>query len=179
MQLGSDFFEADTVSVARDLLGKELLYKGCGGIIIETEAYHQSEAACHAYQGKQTPRTLTMFQKAGTLYVYRIHQVICLNIVTETEGIGSAVLIRALKPTTGIAQMRQRRSHKPTDLCSGPGKLCQSLGINLGLNGAFLQDNSDFIIRDKGEKMQHILSTPRIGISKATDLLWRFCVGLE
>src|SRR5262245_53691796 len=108
-QLPAAFFQRDTVQVARDLLGKTLVCGPCAGQIVETEAYHQhGDAACHAYRGP-TRRNASMFRPGGTVYIYRIHQVFCLNLVTESEGVGSAVLIRAIVPTTSIELMRDRR----------------------------------------------------------------------
>ena len=146
------------LEVAPALLGCIVEFEGCAGRIVETEAYHMTEAACHAYVGL-TARTSTLFGAPGTAYVYRSYGIHALvNAVCEPEGVGAAVLIRALEPRAGIRAMRARRGlDAPAQLCSGPGKLTQALGIGLGLNGTDV-----------------VRSAPRIGITKAIDLDWRF-----
>lgn len=169
--------------MAQALLGKYLVHGPCVGQIIETEAYHQQgDESCHAYRG-MTKRNATMFQRGGYLYVYRIHQVHCLNVVTETAGIGSAVLIRAIRPVAGIALMHQRRPPGTSfkQLANGPGKLCQALGIDRAMDGCDLTGSDPLIwIGEDGSDFSALIqASPRIGIRKATDLLWRFVVPWE
>jgi DNA-3-methyladenine glycosylase len=147
-------------------------------VIVETEAYHESEPACHAYIGR-TARTVPLFGRAGTAYVYFSYGMhALLNVVCEREGVGAAVLIRALEPLEGIELMRERRGlARDEDLCSGPGKLTQALGVGLELNGTDLfagpiRLGPAIAPRDGRDR---ILSGTRIGITKAPDLPWRFC----
>jgi DNA-3-methyladenine glycosylase len=161
-------------------------------VIVETEAYHESEPACHAYIGR-TARTVPLFGRAGTAYVYFSYGMhALLNVVCEREGVGAAVLIRALEPLEGIELMRERRGLVTTrppsrrrwgqtprdeDLCSGPGKLTQALGVGLELNGTDLFAGPIRLgpaIAPRGGR-DRILSGTRIGITKAPDLPWRFC----
>src|SRR5258708_3397531 len=134
------FFARSVHAVAPDLIGATLLSRGVGGIIVEVEAYHHTEAAAHSYRGP-TPRNAVMFGPPGYAYVYRSYGIHwCVNFVCEPEGSASAVLIRALQPIEGIATMRRRRGL--TDerlLCSGPGRLCQALGITDAANGLALE----------------------------------------
>lgn len=180
-RLNQEFFARPVEIVARELLGKILICGSCQGEIIETEAYHEREAACHAWQGRQTSRNKAMFAEPGTLYIYRIHQVFCLNIVAENKGTAAAVLIRALRPLAGLAQMRQRRGtlRKDEELCNGPGKLCQALGLDLHYNyQTVFSAESPLYLEDRGccYPTDQILVTPRIGISKAKELPWRFAI---
>jgi DNA-3-methyladenine glycosylase len=175
--LGSEFFERSVHEVARDLIGCELSFAGAGGVIVETESYERDDPACHAYVGL-TPRTTTLFGPPGRAYVYLsygIHSL--LNAVAEPEGSAAAVLIRALEPTHGIAQMARRRGRAETrELCSGPGKLTEALGIGLEHNGVSLGE-PPFEIRDRaGERSSvEVLTGPRIGITRAVERPWRFC----
>jgi DNA-3-methyladenine glycosylase len=169
------------LEVAPELIGCLVEHQGCSGVIVETEAYHESEPACHAYAGL-TPRTEVLFGAPGIAYVYRsygIHGL--LNAVCEGVGIGAAVLIRALAPVEGIEQMRVRRGlgggrpARDRELCSGPGKLTQALGIWLDENGSSLtsgpvriHERSD-AWRDPG-----VVVGTRIGITRAVELPWRF-----
>lgn len=178
--LGIGFFERAPRPVARDLVGCELLYEGVGGIIVETEAYEADDPACHAFVGR-TARTDVLFGPAGHAYVYLcygIHRM--LNVVTEPEGIAAAVLIRAIEPRAGIETMKLRRGGgaSPTrDLCSGPGKLCEALGIELGLTRAsLLEPPFTLTARPAGARRPAIVAGPRIGITKAADLPWRYCL---
>jgi DNA-3-methyladenine glycosylase len=146
-------------------------------VIVETEAYHHSEPACHAYVGL-TARTSTLFGAAGTAYVYRSYGIhALLNAVCEPEDVGAAVLIRALEPLDGIEVMRARRGvARDVDLCNGPGKLTQALGIDLALNATSLHHGPVAIEARPPEWAAPALVTgPRVGITKAADLPWRFC----
>jgi DNA-3-methyladenine glycosylase len=163
------------VDVARDLVGCTVRHGETSGRIVETEAYHDSEPACHAFVGL-TPRTRVLFGAPGLAYVYRSYGIhALLNAVTEPEGTGAAVLIRALEPVDGIDLMRERRGlERIEDLCSGPGKLTQALGIGLDLNGSSLAGPIELLPRAAGERPRTAVGT-RIGITKAVELPWRFC----
>ncbi len=171
--LGADFFDRSVHDVARELIGCELLVDGVGGVIVETESYERDDPACHAYAGL-TPRTATLFGPPGRAYVYLsygIHSL--LNAVCEPDGSAAAVLIRALEPTEGLAAMRRRRSRADArELCSGPGKLTEALGVGLVDNEKPL-DRAPFEVR-AGEP-RAVVTGPRVGITKATELPWRFC----
>jgi DNA-3-methyladenine glycosylase len=175
--LSADFYERPVLEVARDLIGCTVEHAGTAGVIVETEAYHDSEPASHAFVGL-TPRTRTLFGKPGRAYVYLsygIHEL--LNAVCEPEGVGAAVLIRALEPLSGIEMMRKRRGlMRIEDLCSGPGKLTQALDVSLDENGSSLTSGPVRIGPRRGDwKSPLVVSGPRIGITKAVDLRWRFC----
>jgi DNA-3-methyladenine glycosylase len=177
--LRSDFYERPVLEVARALIGCSVECGGAAGVIVETEAYHDSEPASHAFIGL-TPRTQTLFGAPGKAYVYRSYGIhALLNAVCEPEGIGAAVLIRALEPLSGIERMRERRGALLSDeqLCSGPGKLSQALGVTLAHNGCDLADGP-VRIRARAPLWQapEIVTAPRVGITKATDLPWRFYV---
>lgn len=173
-RLGTRFFERPVCEVARELIGCELLVGGTGGVIVETEAYHQDEPACHAHVGL-TPRTRTLFGPPGRAYVYLsygIHSL--LNAVCEPEGTGAAVLIRALEPRFGLERMATRRGVDDERLlCSGPGRLGEALGITLGDDGRRL-DEAPFELRRR-RAQPAVAATRRIGISRAAELPWRFC----
>jgi DNA-3-methyladenine glycosylase len=170
------FFERPVLEVARDLVGCVVRHGDSAGVIVETEAYHDSEPACHAYVGL-TRRTATLFGPPGRAYVYRSYGVhAMLNAVTEAEGVGAAVLIRALEPVVGLDAMRARRGlDRPEDLCSGPGRLTQALGIGLDLNATDLS-TGPIRIEPRGRAWrERVLATaPRVGITKAVELPWRF-----
>jgi DNA-3-methyladenine glycosylase len=176
-RLEADFFDRSVHEVARDLIGSELLFDGAGGIVVETESYERDDPACHAYVGL-TPRTATLFGPAGRAYVYLsygIHSL--LNAVAEPEGSAAAVLIRALEPRYGIERMVERRNGAGLrELCSGPGKLTEALGIGLEKNGASLSA-PPFELRSRPREWQgvEVATGPRIGITKATEYPWRFC----
>jgi DNA-3-methyladenine glycosylase len=177
MRLGRDFYARSVHDVARDLVGCVVRHGETAGRIAETESYHMEEPACHAYSGV-TSRTRTLFGPPGNAYVYfsyGIHSL--LNAVAEEEGVGAAVLIRALEPFDGIEVMRERRGvARDEELCNGPGKLTQALGIGLPLNGTSLGDGPIAILRrESGAREPRIVMGERIGISKAADLPWRFC----
>jgi DNA-3-methyladenine glycosylase len=171
------FYERPVVEVARDLIGCVVAHDGCAGAIVETEAYHDSEPACHAYVGL-TERTRVLFGPPGHAYVYRSYGIhACLNAVCEPPGVGAAVLIRALEPVEGIELMRARRGlDRLEDLCSGPGKLTQALGIELVDNGCDLSRGPVVIKpRPRSWNGTQVGASRRIGITKATELEWRFC----
>jgi DNA-3-methyladenine glycosylase len=175
--LGQAFFDRPVLAVARDLVGCTVSHGDTAGVIVETEAYHHSEPACHAYVGL-TPRTATLFGPPGLAYVYRSYGVhALLNAVSEPEGVGAAVLIRALAPLEGIEHMRARRGlHRLEDLCSGPGKLTQALGIGLDRNGTSLSDGPiRFGPPPAGAAPVSVAVGPRVGITRAVELPWRFC----
>jgi DNA-3-methyladenine glycosylase len=175
--LSHDFYARPVLEVARDLIGCTVTHGATSGVIVETEAYHESEPACHAFVGL-TPRTRTLFGEPGRAYVYRSYGIhALLNAVCEPEGVGAAVLIRALEPLSGIETMRMRRGLTRTeDLCSGPGKLTQALGISLEENGSCLSSGPVRIGPRRGDwRSPTVVSGKRIGISKAVDLRWRFC----
>jgi len=173
---GRAFFARPVVDVARDLVGWTVRHGETAGVIVETEAYHQEEPACHAYVGV-TPRTATLFEGPGVAYVYRSYGIhALLNAVCELEGVGAAVLIRALEPTEGIELMRRRRGRERIeDLCSGPGKLTQALGIGLDRNGTNLLGTGPITLEPPPASRALLLVGPRVGITRGTELPWRFC----
>jgi DNA-3-methyladenine glycosylase len=171
------FYDRPVVEVAPDLVGCTVTHQGTGGVIVEAEAYHHSEPACHAFGGI-TPSTATLWGPPGRAYVYRSYGIhAMLNAVTEPEGVGAAVLIRALEPLTGIPEMRARRGLTgDRDLCSGPGKLTQALGIGLDLNGTDLLEGPIRLGPPPPDRPRpEVLVDRRIGITKAVELPWRFC----
>jgi DNA-3-methyladenine glycosylase len=171
------FFDRPVLEVAQDLVGCTVRHAGTAGVIVETEAYHHSEPACHAYVGL-TARTSTLFGPPGIAYVYRSYGIhAMLNAVCEPEGAGAAVLIRALEPVEGVDLMRaRRRVDRLEELCSGPGKLCQALGIGLDLNATSLLDGPIRIEPPPaGAGDLELAVGRRIGITKAAELEWRFC----
>ena len=177
MRLDRDFYARSVHEVARDLIGCVVRHGETAGRIVETESYHMDEPACHAYAGL-TERTRPLFGPPGRAYVYfsyGIHSL--LNAVCEEDGIGAAVLIRALEPVDGIEEMRGRRGLQlATDLCSGPAKLTQALGIGVSLNDSSLLDGPIAVLeREPGAGQPRVVVGERIGITKAADLPWRFC----
>jgi DNA-3-methyladenine glycosylase len=195
--LAPELYDRPVVEVARELIGCVVEHGGSAGVIVETEAYHESEPACHAFVGL-TPRTSTLFGPPGRAYVYRSYGIhAMLNAVCESEGVGAAVLIRALEPIAGLARMRARRgatagsaragacagrlgargSLSVHDLCSGPGKLTQALGISLHENGGDLASGPVRIGPRPPDWLEPaIVASTRVGITKAVDLRWRFSV---
>src|SRR5437588_9675320 len=171
--LKRSFFDRSVHEVAPDLIGATLLVNGAGGLIVEVEAYHHTDPAAHSFRGP-TPRNKVMFGPPGVTYVYRSYGIHwCLNFVCEEEGSASAVLIRALEPTHGIAAMRRRRGlHGERSLCSGPGKLTEALGITIAHSELPL-DRPPFALHARTGKA-NIISGVRIGITKAADLPWRY-----
>jgi DNA-3-methyladenine glycosylase len=172
------FYTRPVLEVAHDLIGCTVSYGGASGVIVETEAYHQSEPACHAFVGL-TPRTSTLFGAPGRAYVYRSYGIhALLNAVCEPVGVGAAVLIRALQPLRGVEAMRDRRGvTRLTELCSGPGKLTQALGVEVKHNGTDLRRGLIRIRRRSPEWQDPgVIRSERIGITKAVELRWRFCV---
>jgi DNA-3-methyladenine glycosylase len=168
------FYARSVHDVARDLVGCIVRHDGVAGRIVEVESYHQEEPACHAYAGL-TPRTRVLFGQPGFAYVYRSYGIhALLNAVAEDEGVGAAALIRALEPVEGVDLMRERRGlERVEDLCNGPGKLTQALGIWLDLNGTPLTGGPIEILPRTAEP--EIVVGTRIGINKAVELPWRFC----
>jgi DNA-3-methyladenine glycosylase len=185
--LAPEFYARPVVEVARDLIGCTVTHGGAAGVIVETEAYHESEPACHAFVGL-TPRTSTLFGPPGRAYVYRSYGVhALLNAVCEPADVGAAVLIRALRPLRELEEMRARRSvqsHRAAlrdrDLCSGPGKLTQALAISLEENGSSLQTGPIAILPREGRWLEPaVITGTRIGINRAIELRWRFCAAGE
>ncbi|HEY0390220.1 MAG TPA: DNA-3-methyladenine glycosylase [Solirubrobacterales bacterium] len=174
-RLTADFFDRSVHLVARQLIGCRLFYEGCGGIIVETESYERDDPACHAYVGL-TDRTEVLFGPPGRAYVYLsygIHSL--LNFVAEPEGEAAAVLIRALEPTAEVEAMRARRGDRPKrDLCSGPGKLTEALGIDLSQNGADLTREPFLLLPRPDGWRGEVIAGPRVGITKAVERPWRF-----
>ena len=172
-QLRRAFFARSVLRVAPDLIGATLLVNGVGGVIVEVEAYRHTEPAAHSFRGP-TPRNAVMFGPAGFAYVYRSYGIHwCVNFVCEKQGSASAVLIRALQPTHGIAAMRRRRGlHDERSLCSGPGKLTEALAITDEYNGLAL-DVAPIALHARIGKPE-IVTGVRIGITKAVELPWRY-----
>jgi DNA-3-methyladenine glycosylase len=178
LTLSHAFYDRPVVEVARALLGCVVRHGDTAGVIVETEAYHESEPACHAFVGL-TARTAPLFGPPGRAYVYRSYGIhALLNAVTGPEGEGAAVLFRALEPLEGLEHMRLRRGlDRVEDLCSGPGKLTQALGITLEHNTTDLAAGPIAIeAPPPGWDAIEIVAGTRIGITKAAELPWRFCV---
>lgn len=166
-------FDGDSHIVAQQLIGAVLLVDGVGGRIVETEAYDREDPASHSYSGP-TPRNQAMFGPPGRAYVYRSYGIHwCLNFVCREEGHGAGVLIRAIEPLQGLETMRERRGLADEKLlCAGPGRVGQALGIVHAFNGMRL-DRAPFKVVAREGPMD-IVTGPRIGISKAADVPWRF-----
>jgi DNA-3-methyladenine glycosylase len=178
--LQPDFYERPVLEVAPDLIGCTVRHGATAGVIVETEAYHEDEPACHAFIGL-TARTRILFGAPGIAYVYRSYGIhALLNAVCEHEGVGAAVLIRALAPRDGLETMRGRRGGRQRaiadrELCSGPGRLTQALGIELEVNGSSLTGTGPVRIEAREGPAPEVVAGPRIGITKAVELPWRFC----
>jgi DNA-3-methyladenine glycosylase len=172
--LDRGFFARDAVVVASDLIGVTFLAGDAGGIIVETEAYDHTDPASHCYNGRRTPRNESMFGPAGYTYVYRSYGVHwCLNFTCGAKPMGGAVLIRALEPVAGIdAMMRRRGDFKVTQLCAGPGRLTQALGITNAHDGKPV-DAPPFVLRPRTQELDIVVGQ-RIGITRGLDLQWRF-----
>jgi DNA-3-methyladenine glycosylase len=174
--LGRDFFARSVHEVAPDLIGVTLLVDGVGGVIVEVEAYDQEDPASHGFRGR-TARNAAMFGPPGHAYVYRSYGIHwCLNLVCDVPGRAEAALIRALEPTHGLERMRERRGLEAVRaLCSGPGKLCQALAVTRDHDGLPL-DEPPFELLAR-TAVPPIVTGPRIGITRAAELSWRY--GLE
>ena len=185
--MNREFFDRSVHEVARELIGCTVAVGGTAGIIVETEAYDATDPACHAYIGR-TPRNEVLFGEPGRAYVYLsygIHSL--LNFVAEPEGTAAAVLIRALEPSEGLELMRERRGRnararasatrlKLEELCSGPGKLTEALGVGLDLNGAdLLAPPFELLAPELGWEGPEVVAGTRIGITKAAERPWRYC----
>lgn len=169
-------FEGLSHEVARRLIGVTLLVDGVGGRIVETEAYDSTEPAAHSFGGPR-PRNAALFGPPGHAYVYRSYGIHwCLNFVCRESGHGAGVLIRALEPTHGVARMRKRRGLEDLRLlCAGPGRVGQALDVDCSLNGMAL-DAPPFALLARADDHPplEVEIGPRIGISKAIELPWRF-----
>jgi DNA-3-methyladenine glycosylase len=168
-------FHRSSAEVAQALIGASVFVDGVGGRIVETEAYDESDPASHSFGG-MTPRNAAMFGAPGRAYVYRSYGIHwCLNFVCMPAGHGAAVLIRALEPTHGIALMRERRGLDDLRLlCSGPGRLCQALGVTHALNGERLDRKPFRLVARPQDDLRRVTSGTRIGISKAQHMPWRY-----
>jgi DNA-3-methyladenine glycosylase len=173
LRLTREFFARSVHEVAPELIGATLLVDGAGGTIVEVEAYDQEDPASHAYGGR-TPRNAAMFGPPGQAYVYRSHGIHwCLNLVCAAEGIAQAALVRALEPTHGLAVLRARRGLDDLRLlCSGPGRLCQALGVTREHDGLAL-DEPPFELNAR-QAVPEIGRATRIGLSRAADYPWRY-----
>ncbi|HET7554449.1 MAG TPA: DNA-3-methyladenine glycosylase [Gaiellaceae bacterium] len=171
--LESEFFARSVHEVAPDLIGVTLLVGGVGGRIVEVEAYDHEDPASHGFRGR-TDRNASMFGPPGHAYVYRSYGIHwCLNLVCEEEGVANAVLLRALEPTHGLDVMRERRGlDRERLLCSGPGRLCQALGVTREHDGLPL-DRPPFELLERDRRIE-LVRGPRIGITRAAELPWRY-----
>jgi DNA-3-methyladenine glycosylase len=171
--LPAEFFALSVHEVAPELIGATLLVDGVGGRIVEAEAYEQEDPASHAYRGR-TPRNAAMFGPPGHAYVYRSYGIHwCLNLVCEEEGVPNAVLLRAVEPTHGLATMRERRGvDDPRLLCSGPGRLCQALGVT-GEHDGLPLDHPPFELLERDREVE-VVAGPRVGLTRAAELPWRY-----
>ena len=174
--LRRSFFARSVHEVAPDLIGVTLLVDGVGGRIVEVEAYDQEDPASHGYRGR-TARNAAMFGPPGQAYVYRSYGIHwCLNLVCGEDGVPEAALIRALEPTAGIEEQRRRRGvDELRALCSGPGKLCQALGITREQHDGLPLDREPFRLEPR-QGAPEIVTGPRVGITRATELSWRYAL---
>jgi DNA-3-methyladenine glycosylase len=172
-KLRKAFFARSVHDVAPELIGATFLFGGTGGVIVEIEAYHQTEPSAHSYRGV-TERNAVMFGPPGYAYVYRSYGLHwCVNFVCEKAGSAGAILIRAVEPTTGLATMRRRRGVEDQRLlCSGPGRLTEAMGITRAHNGLALDAAPFSLIARTSEP--GIVTGPRIGITRAVELPWRY-----
>ena len=171
--LGRGFFARSVHEVAPDLVGATLLVEGVGGRVVEVEAYDAGDPASHGFRG-ETARNRTMFGPPGHAYVYRSYGIHwCLNLVCGREGVPEAVLVRALEPTHGLERMRERRGLEDERLlCAGPGRLCQALGVTAAHDGLAL-DEPPFALLATEDRVA-VARGPRVGITRAADLPWRY-----
>ena len=160
--------------VAPELIGAELYVDGVGGVIVEVEAYDHEDPAAHGFGNRRTARNASMFLSGGHLYVYRSYGIHwCLNLVCDVEDVAGAVLLRALEPTRGLETMRERRGVDDERLlCAGPGRLCQALAITREHDGLRV-DRPPFELRGRAHDVE-VVTGPRIGITKAAELPWRY-----
>src|ERR1700727_3146965 len=172
-RLRRSFFGRGVLEVADEIVGATLLFNGVGGRIVEVEAYRHTDPASHSFRGP-TSRNAVMFGPPGYAYVYRSYGIHwCLNLVCEPKGSASAVLIRAIEPTVGLAAMRRRRGVADGRLlCSGPGRVCQALRITHAQNGLAL-DAPPFALFARTDEVE-VIAGPRIGITKAVEKPWRY-----
>jgi DNA-3-methyladenine glycosylase len=172
--LQREFFARSVHEVAPELIGVTLLVNGIGGPIVEVEAYDSEDPAAHGFRGR-TPRNASMFGPPGHAYVYRSYGIHwCLNLVCESEEHAAAVLVRALEPAHGVEVMRRRRGvDDPRLLCAGPGRLCQALDVTREHDGLPLDADAFELL--PAASPQEVVTAPRIGISVATELPWRYC----
>jgi DNA-3-methyladenine glycosylase len=173
--LDAAFFERDVRTVARELVGATFLVDGVGGVVVETEAYAPDDPASHSFGGPSS-RNSTMFGPPGRLYVYRSYGIHwCANVVCEEEGVGAAVLLRALEPTAGLETMAARRGvADPLLLCAGPGRLAQALGLTGEHDGLPVDRPPALFLA--GETRGEVVAGPRVGLSRAPDLPWRYAL---
>ncbi len=173
MRLDREFFARSVHEVAPAVIGCALHVNGVGGRIVEVEAYDGEDPASHGFRGK-TERNRSMFGPPGHAYVYRSYGILwCLNLVCEEDGVAAAVLVRALEPTAGLEVMRRRRGLEDARLlCAGPGRLCQALGITREHDGLTL-DEPPFSLTPAEEDVD-VVAGPRVGITRAADLPWRY-----
>jgi DNA-3-methyladenine glycosylase len=171
--IGREFFARSVHEVAEELIGATFLVGGVGGTIVEVEAYHHEDPAAHGFRGR-TERNASMFGPPGRAYVYRSYGIHwCVNFVCEAEGVADAVLIRALEPTHGLEAMRRRRGiENERLLCAGPGRLCQALAITRAHDGLPL-DRRPFRLDPRTQEPE-LLRGPRVGITRAVELPWRY-----
>lgn len=185
-RLSRDFFTRPTLTVAKELLGKYLVYESPDGRLVgeinEVEAYREDDPASHSFRG-ETLRNASMFREGGHVYVYFTYGMyFCMNLVTESDGVGSGILIRSVIPVEGIEIMKQRRGRSLDNtamssikgLTDGPGKVCQAFGITREINGVDAVTSDVLWLEDRGKRVSKYARTPRIGIRVGTEKLWRF-----
>jgi DNA-3-methyladenine glycosylase len=174
VKLARTFFQRSVHEIAPELIGAELYVGGVGGVIVEVEAYDHEDPAAHGFGNRRTARNGSMFLAGGHAYVYRSYGIHwCLNFVCGEAEVASAVLVRALEPTNGVSEMRERRGVEDVRLlCAGPGRVCQALGVTRAHDGLAL-DEPPFELR-RGRGAVEVIAGPRIGITKAAELPWRY-----